>query len=235
MIKIKAYKTKGISATVLPLSVKREWMDETWEAHAYKCFPVSLTNQMGWGISFPEDITFIWDGISDSTPDHVKILSGEKYAYAERSNATVSFNTGTTFKTDQNYSLLTMPVPNNFTDGYQPFTTIMSSSFYSGDLSCAIRVTRPNVEITIKANTPVFCIVPIDLTSLQDSEIEFFDSSEMPPRSFDANDYSKAGAESNGVGKWTNFYRNATDHLGNSLGKHQVKAIRLRVIEGNKQ
>jgi hypothetical protein len=235
MIKIKAYKTKGISATVLPLSVKREWMDETWEAHAYKCFPVSLTNQMGWGISFPEDITFIWDGISDSTPDHVKILSGEKYAYAERSNATVSFNTGTTFKTDENYSLLTMPVPNNFTDGYQPFTTIMSSSFYSGDLSCAIRVTRPNVEITIKANTPVFCIVPIDLTSLQDSEIEFFDSSEMPPRSFDANDYSKAGAESNGIGKWTNFYRNATDHLGNSLGKHQVKAIRLRVIEGNNQ
>lgn len=235
MIKIKAYKTKGVSATVLPLSVKREWMDETWEAHAYKCFPVSLTNQMGWGISFPEDITFIWDGISDSTPDHVKILSGEKYAYAERSNATVSFNTGTTFKTDDNYSLLTMPVPNNFTDGYQPFTTIMSSSFYSGDLSCAIRVTRPNVEITIKANTPVFCIVPIDLTSLQDSEIEFFDSSEMPPRSFDANDYSKAGAESNGVGKWTNFYRNATDHLGNSLGKHQVKAIRLRVTEGNNQ
>jgi hypothetical protein len=235
MIKIKAYKTKGVSATVLPLSVKREWMDETWEAHAYKCFPVSLTNQMGWGISFPEDITFIWDGISDSTPDHVKILSGEKYAYAERSNATVSFNTGTTFKTDDSYSLLTMPVPNNFTDGYQPFTTIMSSSFYSGDLSCAIRVTRPNVEITIKANTPVFCIVPIDLASLQDSEIEFFDSSEMPPRSFDANDYSKAGAESNGIGKWTNFYRNATDHLGNSLGKHQVKAIRLRVIEGNNQ
>lgn len=235
MIKIKAYKTKGISATVLPLSVKREWMDETWEAHAYKCFPVSLTNQMGWGISFPEDITFIWDGISDSTPDHVKILSGEKYAYAERSNATVSFNTGTTFKTDENYSLLTMPVPNSFTDGYQPFTTIMSSSFYSGDLSCAIRVTRPNVEITIKANTPVFCIVPIDLASLQDSEIELLDSSEMPPRSFDAGDYSKAGAESNSIGKWTNFYRNATDHLGNSIGKHQVKAIRLKVIEGNNQ
>lgn len=235
MIKIKAYKTDGISATVLPLSVKREWMDETWEAHAYKCFPVSLTNQMGWGISFPEDITFIWDGISDSTPDHVKILSGEKYAYAERSNATVSFNTGTTFKTDENYSLLTMPVPNSFTDGYQPFTTIMSSSFYSGDLSCAIRVTRPNVEITIKANTPVFCIVPIDLTSLQDSEIELLDSSEMPPRSFDPGDYTKAGAESNAIGKWTNFYRNATDHLGNSIGKHQVKAIRLKVVEGKNQ
>ena len=78
MVKLKAYKTKDLSATILPLSVKRDWMDETWEAHAYKCFPVSLTNQMGWAMSFPEDITFIWDGISDSTPDHVKILAGEK-------------------------------------------------------------------------------------------------------------------------------------------------------------
>jgi hypothetical protein len=235
MVKLKAYKTKDLSATILPLSVKRDWMDETWEAHAYKCFPVSLTNQMGWAMSFPEDITFIWDGISDSTPDHVKILAGEKYAYAERSNATVSFNTGITFKTDENHSLLTMPVPNNFVDGYEPFTTIMSSSFYNGDLSCAIRVTRPNVEITIKANTPIFSILPINLEALQDSEIEFLDSSQMPERTFDASEYNKAGAESNGVGKWTNFYRNATDHLGRSLGKHQVKAIRLKVIEGKDQ
>ena len=74
------------SANIQPLSVKREWMDETDEAHAYKCFPVSLTNQLGWGISFPEDISFIWDGISDSQPIHVKVLSGEKYVHTNRSN-----------------------------------------------------------------------------------------------------------------------------------------------------
>jgi hypothetical protein len=53
----------------------------------------------------------------------------------------------------------------------------------------------------------------------------------MPERTFDSKEYSKAGSESNAVGKWTNFYRNATDHLGVSLGKHQVKAIRLKVID----
>jgi hypothetical protein len=231
MIKIKAYKSQKDSANISQLSVKRDWMDETWESHAYKCFPVSLTNQLGWGISFPEDITFIWDGVSDSSSDHVKILSGSKYAHAGRGNATVSFNTGIIFKTDENISMLTMPVPNYLRDGIQPFTTLMSTSFFTGELPCALRITRPNVEITIKANTPIFSILPINLENIQDSEIVFEDSSLTPKPNFDSKAYGEEVYKINMSGKWTNFYRDAVDHLGNILGKHQVKAIRLKTIE----
>ena len=84
MHKIDAYQIQPDLGIVKPLTIKRDWMDNTWESHAYKCFPVGLTNQLGWSISFPEDISFIWDGINDSNAEHVKILSGEKYAYAGR-------------------------------------------------------------------------------------------------------------------------------------------------------
>jgi hypothetical protein len=231
MIKIRAYRKQKDSANISQLSVKRDWMDETWESHAYKCFPVSLTNQLGWGISFPEDITFIWDGISDSSSDHVKILSGLKYAHSGRGNATVSFNTGISFKTDENISLLTMPVPNYLRDGIQPFTTLMSTSFFNGELPCALRVTRPNVEITIKANTPIFSILPINLEEIQDSEIIFEDSNLLPELSFDPKAYGEEVYKINMSGKWTNFYRDAVDHLGNILGKHQIKSVRLKVHE----
>ncbi len=230
MHKIKAFKREGFGQ-LLPLSVKREWMDNTWEGHAYKCFPVSLTNQLGWGISFPEDITFIWDGVNDSSPEHVKVLAGEKYVSTGRANATISFNTGLMFETDENISLLQMPVPNYPRDGITPFSTIMSTSFYYGELPCAWIITKPNVEITIKANTPIIAILPIDLSDLQNSEIQFYPMSDKKPNLTDMEEYSNTIYEINRSGKWTNFYRNAVDHKNNKLGEHQVKAIRLSVLE----
>jgi len=230
MHKIKAFKKEGFG-NLLPLSIKREWMDDTWNAHAYHCFPVGLTNQLGWGISFPEDIVFIWDGINDSSPDHVKVLSGEKYVSTGRANATISFNTGIVFETEENISLLSMPVPNYPRDGITPFSTIMSTSFYYGELPCAWIITRPNVEIKIKANTPIIAILPINLSDLQNSEVVFLPFSEKKSNDLDMSDYSNIIYEINRQGKWTDFYRNAVDHKGNKLGEHQVKAIRLSVTE----
>jgi len=226
--KIKVYRTRPGFANVSPLTAKRTWMDDTYKAHAYKCFPVSLTNQLGWGISFPEDISFIWDGVSDSTSSHVKILSGDKYVYSERGNATISFNTGLMFITEPNQTLLSMPVPNQFIDGATPFTTLLSTSFFRGDLPVAWRITKPNIEITIKANTPIISIIPIDLQDLQNSEMTEHQISEVPRSEFLTNDYAEAVAKTNAAGEWTNFYREATDQDGKKLGEHQVKAIRLK-------
>lgn len=229
MHEINLYKIRSGYADVNPLTIKREWMDETYDAHAYKCFPVSMANNLGWGISFPEDISFIWDGISDSTPDHVKIIKGEKYIYTERANATISFNTGLMFETEKDVSLVSMPVPNQFIDGAQAFTTIISSSFYRGELPCAWRITKANSEITIKANTPILAILPINLLNLQNSAITEKPINQLPPSKFNDKEYSENVYATNLLGKWSNFYRNATDHIGNKIGEHQVKTIKLRV------
>jgi hypothetical protein len=231
MYKIDVYQLREGYGKLDPLSIKRDWMDETYDAHAYKCFPVTLTNGLGWGISFPEDITFIWDGISDTSPDHVKILSGEKYVYSGRANATISFNTGLMFRTDENTSILQMPVPNQIIDGVQPFTTLISTSFFKGELPCAWRVTRPNVEITIKAGTPIISVLPISLGNLNNSEMIMKPGSDLPVNYFNDSDYSNIVYELNRQGKWSNFYRDAVDPEGNSIGSHEVKSIRFKVIE----
>jgi hypothetical protein len=231
MHKVKAFKSKNGLANIFPLSVKREWMDNTWQAHAYKCFPVSLTNQLGWGLSFPEDISFIWDGVSDTSSEHVKILKGQKYVHPYRANATISFNTGISFETETNTSLLQIPVPNQPIDGITPFSTIISSSFFGGEFPCAWMITRPNVEITIKANTPIIAILPIDLSLIQNSDIKMLPMSEKKKTSINMEDYEKAIYEINYSGKWSNFYRDAVDDKGNKIGEHQVKAIRLSVTE----
>ena len=229
MYNIDVYKLHNNHANIEQLSIRRDWMDKTFDKHAYNCFPLTLTNGLGWGISFPEDIVFIWDGINDSSPDHVKILKGEKYAYAGRANATISFHTGIAFRTEEDLSLAHLPVPNDFIDGAQAFTTLMSTSFYDGEFPCAWMITRPNIEITIKANTPIVSIVPINLKELNNSEIQFESISLMKTNSIDMNEYSNEIYKLNREGVWADFYRKSVDHKGNKIGEHQVKSIKMHI------
>jgi hypothetical protein len=209
-------------------------MDETDKSHAYKCFPISLTNQLGWGISFPEDIVFIWDGINDSTPDHVKIISGERYASPRRGNRTVSFLTDIIFvgENNENFTLLTMPVPNQFIRGAQCMTTLISTSVLSNEFPISWMITEPNVEITIPANTPVAAILPISPSDIHDHELEIrgdrlkYLTQEWVDNMSERGEVQQA---INSRGEWTHFYRDAVDHKGCPAGYHDAKKILMKV------
>lgn len=232
MYKIKAHRLNG-KAVVEQSPVKRSWMDLTHNQHAYNCFPVTLTNSLGWTVSFPEDIEFIWNGISDTNPNNVKILKGSRYAYNGRSNATISFKVGIGFKTEEDVSLLVMPVPNLFNEDYQTFTTIMSTSFFNGELPVVARIMSANKVVTIKAGTPVATIIPISLSKINNSEIIFEDAESFQISKCEPEYAEQVREKIISQGKWTNFYRNAVDACGNILGKHEVKSLRLKVIENN--
>ena len=231
MYNFNVYKIHEGSANIEQLPIKRDWMDKTVNQHAYKCFPVSITNGLGWGISFPEDIVFKWDGISDTSKDHVKVIAGERFVYTDRANATISFKTGLIFETEENVSMLHMPTPNLFIDGITPFTTLMSTSFFKGELPSAAKILKPNIEIIIKANIPYATILPISLSNLQNSTAKVHSPNQVPMRFFpDNTGYSETIYELNKQGKWSNFYRDAVDHKGNKIGNHEIKAIRLNTI-----
>ena len=205
-------------------------MEKTDNKHAYNCFPVSLTNRLGWGLSFPEDISFIWDGISDTSPEHVKIFKGEKYAAPQRANATVSFNTGLRFLTDQNITLLTMPVPNQFIDGVVPFSTLISTSFFSGDLPVAWRITRPNVEITIPANTPIASVIPINLEELNNSEINILPLDQMPISNINNDEYVKSILDKTSLQSLNRGWNNRNEIFIISIMLSYAKCVQLLSI-----
>lgn len=233
MINFEVYKDDGPVANIEPLSAKRDWMEATFDKHAYRCLPVTLTNQLGWAISFPEDITFMWDGQISTSGEHVKVLSGEKYVQTGRGQATVSFETGLVFRTPENYSLLTYNVPNMFMEGVSPYTTIISSSFFEGPLPVAWKVTKAFVPITIKANQPIAAVFPISLTEIQGSTLTIKNikdlvrvKREIP---LDLDEAVKSAADAAANGGWTDYYRNAIDYMGNKLGRHEAKSLKLLI------
>lgn len=229
------YKASPYSAEIKQLTIKRQWMEDTFDKHAYHCFPVTLSNGLGWGISFPEEISFIWDGISDSTDTHVKVLKGHKYVYTGRSNATISFKTGLILKTKEDLSMMAMPTPNWPIDGVWPFTVLISTSFFAGEFPIAWRITKSNEVITIPANTPVASVMPISLKSLNNSEGIIKKITDLPPNFFPDADYGQIVSEINKKGEWTNFYRDGVDYKGNKIGDHEIKSLRLNVVDGPEQ
>ena len=159
------------SAIVEPLSIKRDFFDQSDNKTAYKCLPISSANVVGWGISFPDDISFVWDGESNNFKDHVKVLSGNKHITVME-NKTISFNTYFSLSTDKNLSILITTVPNQFSNSWATVSAVFSTSFYHDTIQPAIVVLKANEVITIKAGTPVANILPISLSQLNGSIVE---------------------------------------------------------------
>jgi hypothetical protein len=206
-------------------------MDASIDKHAYMCFPLNVTNRLGWGIAFPEDIRFIWDGVDDTSPDHVRILEGEQYASAKRCNATISFETGLLFKTDPDVTMLTMPVPNQFIAGTQCFTTLISTSFYMPELPIAWKITEANKEIVIPAGTPVAAVLPISLGALENDYVLELDETPATHEYWEeVQKYGEVAQEKNAIGDWSKMYRDAVDYRGEKVGSHETKSIKLKTV-----
>jgi hypothetical protein len=232
---ITAYKKTSNALIIEPMSIKRDWMDETPQGHAYRCHPVTSANVIGWSISSPVDIKFIWNGINDTSSDNVTILQGKEYVYTGRGQSSVSFNTGFILRTNQDVSVITITPQNYFNEDVEVISSLISTSFLNTDFPLAIKCKTANKEITIKAGTPIATIIPISLTSLKDESIEIVNFVYTQEYSDALSAYGTAAQEINKMGEWTDWYRNAVNEKGESVGSHEVKNLKLSVIDNTRR
>jgi hypothetical protein len=234
MIEISVEKMKGSIFEISQMSVKRNWMDETSERHAYRCFPVTQANVVGWSLSCTEDIVFTWDGTNDQTPDHIKITSPIG-AYAGRGQSSISLNTGLVFRTAEDISLWTINPVNYFNDDFETMSNLISTSFYDSPLPLAIKAKNANVETRIIAGTPVATIIPISLSDLNNSSINIIKYSDPENLRHKATiSYGKAAQKINQSGEFTDWYRDAVNEKNELLGLHETKVLRLHVGDTTK-
>lgn len=234
-MQIFAHKDSYSLSTIEQTPIHRDWMDETFDRHAYQCFPVSLANRLGWSISFSEDISFINKQSEENKNNYVDILSGGEFVSNRRANNTVSLDTGITFYGDGNLSLLTIPPPNIFIDGVQCISTIISTSALVGQFPIALMVTRKDEVIKIPSGTPLATIIPISLKEINSMELVI---KQNLPESMMNDGWSsymeeraKVSEDLNSRGEWTHFYRDAVDHNGDKFGEHEVKKIIMKVTD----
>jgi hypothetical protein len=229
MYNFDVYELPGRTAILEPLSAKRQWATDHPYPNVYKCFPMTLANQMGYGISFPEDIVFEWDGINS-----VNVISGNRWVYLDRGWGTVSFLTNLIFRTEEDVSMLSYPVPNLFVDGFQTFTALISTSFFESPWPVAGQITKLNHRIVLPAKTPVAAVMPISLGQLNNSVAtkKRFDGNRIDPNT--GEEYHEYNKMIQKMGKTTDNYRDGVNHKGEVYGKHEVKSIKLTYDKGNR-
>lgn len=235
MYNITVEEMPGCIFKISPMSIKRDWMDDTSENHAYRCFPVTQANVIGYSLSCTQDIEFEWDGINDQSPDHVQIFSPER-SYSGRGQSSVSLDTGLIFRTDADVSMLAINPVNYFSDEFETISSLISTSFYDNPFPLAIKAKAANKKVTIRAGIPVATIIPISLTNLNNTVIKIVDYKDEDRKRVEANiSYGQASQEINSSGQWTDWYRNAVNEKQEFLGSHEVKALKLSVDDQTNQ
>jgi hypothetical protein len=233
MYNLNAYQiNKEAKTKIEPLETNRDWMKDNF--YAYNCFPITMVNKLGFAVSLTRDVSFMWHGYSGEGLRHdIEVFEGEDLCYFERGGGVIGFPTDFIITSDENVSLLTMPVPNQFTDGIQAFSSIISSSFYTGALHVVCKITSPNKIITIKAGTPIAAILPISLGDIQDSTLKI-NNWDNSLNVLHAEKYvdrlKKYGEENNRPAMW---YQKAVNQNGEKIGSHEVQSIKLHVENEN--
>jgi hypothetical protein len=235
MLNISVEKKPGSVIDIASMSIKRDWMDLTPEKHAYRCFPVTQANMIGWSLSCTEDIEFVWNGVNDTSSENINILSKKDFLYTGRGQATVSIVTGLVFRTDENISMFTITPVNYFDDNFEVVSSLISTSWLDTDFPLAIKAKIANKNILIKANTPIAQIVPISLTQMNNTSINIIDFSDPgQKRQESIKSYGEEAQKINSKGEWTDWYRDAVNEKRETVGKHEAKVLKLSVTDNTK-
>jgi hypothetical protein len=159
----------------------------------------------------------------------------QQHAYTGRGQSSISFSTGLIFKTDKDVSMFTINPVNYYSEEFETMSSLITTSFYDNPIPLAIKAKLPNKEITIKSGTPLATIIPISLTSMNNTTIEIFNYQDIDlSRQANNNSYGVAAQKINGSGGWTDWYRDAVNENGESLGQHETKVLRLQVKDNRK-
>jgi hypothetical protein len=190
---------------------------------------------IGWNLSWNKDIRFVWNGINNSGSDNINVIGESDNIYTGRGQSSLSFITGIVFKTEPNVSLVAINPVNYFNQEFETMSSLISTSWFDNDFPLAIKAKIPNKEILIKAGQPLATIIPISLTSLDNTSIDIYDYlDENGIRRKNHESYGQASQEINQRGEWTDWYRDAVNEKNETLGKHETKALRLSVTDKRK-
>jgi hypothetical protein len=201
---------------VRPARVHREYLKNTYNAHGYHCQPMTNANTHGWEILLPHDVEIIWDGVTDSGSEHVKILKGEylengmKIADTGTANALITFNLQATVETHPDYYAIISGPPNFFIDGVKPMTGLIRTDWYSHNpIQHSWMITTPNKKITFPKGTPFafFSIYPKNLLESTKFTVRQMNEEEKREIGKYATERDKFYEAHKDEFKWTHMYR----------------------------
>jgi hypothetical protein len=138
---------------------KRDWFN----AHFYYCLPLTIGNQYGFVIESLRDFEIIWNG-TEANPE-ITFLNEDN---AEKQiikngfgSGIITIQNGFALKTPIGINLMTIQPPNMFIPGCVAMTGVIETDQIKRDFTFNIKVTVPNLKITVKKGDALGAFIPI--------------------------------------------------------------------------
>jgi hypothetical protein len=208
---------------------KRDWFIK----HAYYCLPLLIGNQYGFAIKSICDFTLEWNGgqnpedltvtIKDSTED--QIIS------SHFGMGVVTIQNPFHFRTPLGVNLITLNPPNMFIPHLQNMTGVIETDNLRRDFTFNLKVTTPNIKISIKTGDIIAAILPVPRFSVENYKIviaddvmplEVVESERVAGNAFTDERNGPDAVKPNGLGR---RYAHGVDIYNNKFYKHQKTVI----------
>lgn len=160
-------KDKGFpSIKSLKGELRRDWFDDPY----YFCLPITFANQMGFVIVSLFDFNVRWDGgkskesltISSDNIIEDGVHGTEKQkVYSFFHNGTFTISHDFVLRTPPGTNLFVTQPPNFFIPGVSTMSAVIESDNLRRDFTYTLKVTVPNIDISIKAGDMLAMILPI--------------------------------------------------------------------------
>jgi hypothetical protein len=171
MTKLTLVKTTQNPPEIKQSRFNRDWMDATYNKHAYQCLPLTVANVTGWELILQQDVVVQWDG-GNTVP---KVLEGEKFDDRPIAIPSIigmmSFTTGWAFNTEDGYSTWISGSPNYFVDGAVPLTASIPSYWWPDEFNMNWQITKVGEPILFPKGMPIMHFIIYPNTLLESTEI----------------------------------------------------------------
>lgn len=229
MTKLTLTKTHQNPPEIKQSRLKRDWMDNTYNKHAYKCLPMSAANVNGWEMVLQQDVVVQWDG--DNRPPRVlegEFLNGRPVVIPSIIGI-ISFATGWAINTEEGYDTWITGSPNYFVDGAVPLSATIPSSWWPDEFNMNWKITKIGEPVIFKAGMPFmfFNIYKNDLLSSVEIEVEnLWDKPELMNQ---RQSYGDAKMKKNQEQPWTwmNGIRSGLNEKNERIGPRTEGLIKL--------
>ena len=220
MTKVTLTKTTQDAPKIRQSRIKREWMDNTYNKHAYQCLPMTYANVYGWELILPQDVIAQWDG-GNTVP---KILEGAEYKGRQIAYGgiigMVSFSTGWAFGTEDGYETSIGGSPNYMVDGASPLSAIIPSSWWPDEFQMNWMINKIGEPVVFEAGMPFMFFNIFDSTVTNNVEFKVENLWDKPELMNSRQKYGDMKMKNNQENPWTwtKGIRTGLDADGNRIG-----------------
>jgi antitoxin (DNA-binding transcriptional repressor) of toxin-antitoxin stability system len=184
-MKLIVYPMTQLDLPLRPAPAKRDWMDATPEAYAYRCLPLNIANAHGWEVLNMRSFSAIWDG--GVSPESIAITFDESEVIppgahikppAHFGSAVLTFELPMMFRTPPGWNMWVMGPVNRPKHGAQPLSGIIETDWSPYTFTMNWIVTRPGEAVRFEKGEPIAHILPIKRGQIERFDAEIRDMAE---------------------------------------------------------